>query len=139
LNLTPACLHHVRPDDLFFLPVSALHQDVGKEVFDDPYRALVATTGKEAVELAKTFDGQIDLARLDIKLPDMDGGRVYPLIMAARPDLKTIVCSGYSIGGPARPSLMPAPNDSFRSRFIFRHFSLIVPRSHSYFPNCIPC
>ncbi len=45
------------------------------------YRALLARTGKEAVELAKTFDGQIDLALLDIKLPDMDGGRVYPLIM----------------------------------------------------------
>ncbi len=26
------------------------------------YRALLARTGKEAVELAKTFDGQIDLA-----------------------------------------------------------------------------
>jgi len=58
------------------------------------YRVLLARTGKEAVELAKTFDGQIDLALLDIKLPDMDGGRVYPLIMEARPDLKVIVCSG---------------------------------------------
>ena len=39
------------------------------------YRVLEAETGKEAVELARTFDGQIDLALLDIKLPDMDGGR----------------------------------------------------------------
>jgi len=66
------------------------------------YRVLLARTGKEAIELAKTFDGQIDLALLDIKLPDMDGGRVYPLIMEARPDLKVIVCSGYSIHGPAQ-------------------------------------
>ena len=66
------------------------------------YRVLLARTGKEAVELAKTFDGQIDLALLDIKLPDMDGGRVYPLIMEARPDMKVIVCSGYSIHGPAQ-------------------------------------
>ena len=69
------------------------------------YRVLVAETGKEAVEFAKTFDGQIDLALLDIKLPDMDGGRVYPLIMEARPDLKVIVCSGYSIHGPAQDIL----------------------------------
>jgi len=69
------------------------------------YRALLARTGKEAVELAKTFDGQIDLALLDIKLPDMDGGRVYPLIMEARPDMKVIVCSGYSIHGPAQDIL----------------------------------
>ena len=69
------------------------------------YRVLEAMTGEEAVELAKSFDGQIDLALLDIKLPDMDGGRVYPLIMEARPNLKVIVCSGYSIDGPAQDIL----------------------------------
>jgi two-component system, cell cycle sensor histidine kinase and response regulator CckA len=66
------------------------------------YRVMVAKTGRDAVHIAETFDGRIDLALLDIKLPDMDGGRVYPLIMEARPDLKVIVCSGYSIDGPAR-------------------------------------
>ncbi len=83
------------------------------------YRALLARTGKEAVELAKTFDGQIDLALLDIKLPDMDGGRVYPLIMEARPDLKVIVCSGYSIHGPAQDIL-----DAGAEGFIQKPFSI---------------
>ncbi|MBW2605767.1 MAG: response regulator, partial [Deltaproteobacteria bacterium] len=83
------------------------------------YRALLARTGKEAVELAKTFDGQIDLALLDIKLPDMDGGRVYPLIMEARPDLKVIVCSGYSIHGPAQAIL-----DAGAEGFIQKPFSI---------------
>jgi len=83
------------------------------------YRALLARTGKEAVELAKTFDGQIDLALLDIKLPDMDGGRVYPLIMEARPDMKVIVCSGYSIYGPAQDIL-----DAGAEGFIQKPFSI---------------
>jgi two-component system, cell cycle sensor histidine kinase and response regulator CckA len=83
------------------------------------YRALLARTGKEAIELAKTFDGQIDLALLDIKLPDMDGGRVYPLIMEARPDLKVIVCSGYSIHGPAQAIL-----DVGAEGFIQKPFSI---------------
>ncbi len=61
------------------------------------YHILEAKTGKEAIEIAKTFDGQIDLALLDIKLPDIQGDKVYPLIMKARPNLKVIVCSGYSI------------------------------------------
>jgi len=61
------------------------------------YRMLEAKTGREAVEIAKTFDGDIDLALLDIKLPDIRGDKVYPLIMKARPNLKVIVCSGYSI------------------------------------------
>ena len=61
------------------------------------YRMLEAKTGREAVEIAKTFDGDIDLALLDIKLPDIQGDKVYPLIMEDRPNLKVIVCSGYSI------------------------------------------
>jgi len=83
------------------------------------YRVLVAETGKDAVELAKTFDGQIDLALLDIKLPDMDGGRVYPLIMDARPDMKVIVCSGYSIHGPAQDII-----DAGAEGFIQKPFSI---------------
>ena len=69
------------------------------------YRALEAKTGREGIEIARTFDGRIDLALLDIKLPDMSGIQVYPLIMDARPDLKVVVCSGYSIDGPARKIL----------------------------------
>ncbi|MEE9419988.1 MAG: response regulator, partial [Desulfatiglandaceae bacterium] len=69
------------------------------------YRVLQAETGKKAIRLAKTFDGQIDLAILDIKLPDMTGDKVYPLIMEARPNLKVIVCSGYKIEGPPQDML----------------------------------
>ena len=69
------------------------------------YRVLLARTGEEAVEMAKTFDGRIDLALLDIKLPDMSGNQIYPLIMEARPNLKVVVCSGYSIDGPAQEIL----------------------------------
>jgi len=69
------------------------------------YRVLQAETGKKAIKLAKTFDGQIDLAILNIKLPDMTGDKVYPLIMEARPDLKVVVCSGYTIEGPPQDIL----------------------------------
>ena len=83
------------------------------------YRVMVAKTGKDAVHITETFDGQIDLALLDIKLPDMEGGKVYPLIMQARPDLKVIVFSGYSIDGPARGILDAGAQD-----FIQKPFSL---------------
>jgi len=83
------------------------------------YRVLQARTGKEAVELGRTFDGQIDLALLDIKLPDMEGGKIYPLIMEARPDLKVIVCSGYGIHGPAQDIL-----DAGAEGFIQKPFSI---------------
>ena len=83
------------------------------------YRVMVAKTGKDAVHITETFDGQIDLALLDIKLPDMEGGKVYPLIMKARPDLKVIVFSGYSIEGPAQDIL-----DAGAEGFIQKPFSI---------------
>ena len=83
------------------------------------YRVMVAKTGKDATHIAETFDGQIDLALLDIKLPDMEGGKVYPLIMEARSNLKVIVFSGYSIDGPARKILDAGAQD-----FIQKPFSL---------------
>jgi len=69
------------------------------------YRFLGAINGKEAIDIAKTFDGDIDLAILDIVLPDMGGQAIYPLLMKARPNLKVIVCSGYSLDGPAQEIL----------------------------------
>ena len=83
------------------------------------YRVLEARTGKEAVGIARTFDGDIDLALLDIKLPDTSGENVYPLIMEARPDLKVIVCTGYSIEGPAQEIL-----DAGAQGFIQKPFSI---------------
>ena len=83
------------------------------------YRVMVAKTGKDATHITETFDGDIDLALLDIKLPDMEGGKVYPLIMKARPNLKVIVFSGYSIDGPARKIL-----DADVQGFIQKPFSL---------------
>ena len=83
------------------------------------YRVMVAKTGNDAIHIAETFDGQIDLALLDIKLPDMDGGKVYPLIMEARPGLKVIVFSGFAIEGPARNIL-----DAGAQGFIQKPFSI---------------
>ena len=83
------------------------------------YRVMVAETGKDAIHITETFDGQIDLALLDIKLPDLEGGKVYPLIMKARPDLKVIVFSGYAIEGPAQEIL-----DAGAQGFIQKPFSV---------------
>jgi PAS domain S-box-containing protein len=69
------------------------------------YSVLEAKTGKEAINIANTFEGKIQLAILDIILPDMGGKAIYNHIMEALPNLKVIVCSGYSINGPAQEIL----------------------------------
>jgi two-component system cell cycle sensor histidine kinase/response regulator CckA len=60
------------------------------------YHVLEVKSGMEAVNLARTFEKEIDLVFLDIVLPDMGGEEVYSLLMKARPDMKVIVCSGYA-------------------------------------------
>ncbi len=76
------------------------------------YRILETETAKQAIKMVESFDGDIDLALLDIKLPDMEGGNLYPLMKKARPHLKVIVCSGYALDGPAQ-DLLDAGADGF--------------------------
>ncbi len=69
------------------------------------YRVLMASNGSEALSLAQTHEGEIDLALLDIGLPDMKGDEVYFQITKARPNLKVVICSGFSVDGPAQQIL----------------------------------
>lgn len=81
------------------------------------YRVLKAKNGNEAVRIAETFDGDIDLAILDIVLPDMGGKDVYPLLIKARTNLAVIVCSGYSLDSPAREILDAGAQDFIQKPF----------------------
>ncbi len=69
------------------------------------YQVIEARNGQEAVSIAREHDGPLDAALLDLGLPDMDGGQIFPLLKEARPHMKVIVCSGYSLEGPARQLL----------------------------------
>ena len=87
------------------------------------YHVLLAKTGKEAVKIAKGFDADIDLAILDILLPDLPAKKVYRDIMEARPDLKVIVCSGYAIDGPPQEILDAGAQDFIQKPFSYATLS----------------
>ncbi len=87
------------------------------------YRVLGAKTGEEAINIVNTFEGDIDIAILDIVLPDMDGGVLYPLLSKALPNLKVIVCSGYSIDGPAQDILDAGAQAFIQKPFTFEKLS----------------
>ena len=63
------------------------------------YSVLGAKTGMEAINIVRTFEGEIELVFLDIVLPDMGGEEVNSQLREARPGLKVIVCSGYANDG----------------------------------------
>jgi two-component system cell cycle sensor histidine kinase/response regulator CckA len=81
------------------------------------YRVIEARSGGEAVDLAKSFDGEIDLAILDYGLPDTPALKAYRLLKEARPKLKVILCSGYAIGEPIQEILDAGADDFIQKPF----------------------
>ncbi len=66
------------------------------------YTVLQASSGKKAIEIARSHNGTIHIALLDFVLPDMNGDIIYPLIQKHKPEMKVIVLSGYAITGPVQ-------------------------------------
>jgi two-component system cell cycle sensor histidine kinase/response regulator CckA len=87
------------------------------------YRILQAKTGREAVDIAKEFEGDIDSVLLDIGLPDMSGEKVYARLKEVRPDLKVIVCSGYSSDGVAKDILRAGAQGFIQKPFSLKSLS----------------
>lgn len=101
--------------------------DVGNVMLQNMgYRVLVAKCGKDAIHMARTFKGDIDVALLDMGLPDMDGEKLYSTLMETRPDMRVIVCSGYSIDGPVRKVLDAGAQDFLQKPFTFAELSLKI-------------
>ena len=65
------------------------------------YTVLKALNGTEAVEIFKANKEKIKMVILDIIMPDMGGGQVYDKIKAINPQVKVLLCSGYSVDGQA--------------------------------------
>lgn len=62
------------------------------------YRVLVTSNGREAIALATTSDETIDLAMLDIVMPELGGPETWTELRRLRPDLRVLFCSGYADG-----------------------------------------
>ena len=79
------------------------------------YQVLVASDGKEAVQVATTAPGRIDVILLDMKMPVMDGPAAFGALQQARPDARILPCSGYELDAAAR-ALLEAGAAAFVSK-----------------------
>jgi two-component system cell cycle sensor histidine kinase/response regulator CckA len=59
------------------------------------YVTLQAGDGKQAIEVATTYSGPIDLLFTDVVMPGLDGGELAAVLSAFRPELKLLYVSGY--------------------------------------------
>ncbi len=98
--------------------------DISEEMIEIiGHHVLSAKTGTQAVSIANKFKGDIDLAILDIGLPDMDGKKAYQLLKKARPNLKVIVCSGYPIEKAGKGTMDEGAQGFLHKPFTFNELS----------------
>ena len=70
----------------------------------EEYRVLTAETGHHGLQLAE--EHEVNLALVDMFMPDMDGLEVIELLHLARPDCKIIAMSGGSWSGASLETAM---------------------------------
>lgn len=66
------------------------------------YTVLSASNGKEAIDIANNFEGEIKVAVLDMAMPVMGGVEAFPHLRRACPGIKVIICSGYPLDDAAQ-------------------------------------
>jgi two-component system cell cycle sensor histidine kinase/response regulator CckA len=66
------------------------------------FEVLTARNGAEAVAVYGKHRDKIDLVMLDMVMPQVSGGEAFDRLREINPDVKVILCSGYSIDGQAR-------------------------------------
>ncbi len=63
------------------------------------YRVLLADSGARGISLFKQNRDGIDVIVLDMIMPKMGGGEVFQVLKTLAPDVKVVICSGYSHEG----------------------------------------
>jgi CheY-like chemotaxis protein len=72
------------------------------------YRVLEAPTAREAIALAGTQPGRLDLLLTDVVMPEMGGPLLAKKLRALRPDLRVLFMSGYTDDAVVRHGLLEA-------------------------------
>jgi PAS domain S-box-containing protein len=76
--------------------------NVGKEILETlGYKVIVASGGREAVEIYRTHKEDVALVILDMIMPDLDGGRTFDALKEINPEVSVILSSGYSLNSEA--------------------------------------
>lgn len=60
------------------------------------YQVLTAANGAEALELARTHEGSIDIVATDVVMPQMNGRSLVDQVAESRPGTRVLFMSGYT-------------------------------------------
>ena len=92
--------------------------EVGRELLETlGYSVIVATNGKEAVDIFEEHRDIIGLVLLDIVMPVMDGSKAFDRLRKIDPTVKVLLASGYSRDGEAKDILARGCNGFIQKPF----------------------
>jgi CheY-like chemotaxis protein len=99
------------------------------------YQVTACSNGKEAIAAYRTCWQQIDMALIDMTMPEMDGQETYLELRNINPDIPAILCSGYSLNGNVQNFLKCGFRDfickPFSSRALSEKISKILKNGSS--------
>ena len=75
---------------------SAIRNLVASTLRRDPLTVLLATSAEEAMHIASTHEGDIDLLLTDAMMPGQSGIDLARTLIAQRPRLRVMIMSGYT-------------------------------------------
>jgi PAS domain S-box-containing protein len=85
-----------------------LREIAGRILSKHGYQVMAAANGPDALEMARSFTGHIDLLLTDVIMPQMNGSELAPRLVASRPDLRVLYMSGFASTALGRPGTLPA-------------------------------
>ena len=89
---------HRAKETVFLIDDDDMIADVSELILKKSgYDAVIAKSGKEAIEVYKEKHSRIDMVILDMILPDMAGGDTYDRLKEINPEIKVLLASGYDI------------------------------------------
>ena len=87
------------------------------------YHVHVAQSGLKALELFARYKNSVDLIILDMIMPGLSGSETYDSVKKIEPNIKVILCSGYSIEGQAAQILEKGCNAFIQKPFTINDLS----------------
>ena len=81
------------------------------------YQVLEASTGTEALDLAKEFGGKIDLVLTDVVMPGIGGSELVSALRIIQPEIKALYVSGYTDSAIVHHGLLDAKDNFLQKPF----------------------
>jgi CheY-like chemotaxis protein len=85
-----------------------LREIAGRILSKNGYQVMAAANGPDALEMARTFTGHIDLLLTDVIMPQMNGSELAPRLVKSRPDLRVLYMSGFAHTALGATGTLPA-------------------------------